>query len=330
MPDDSMATRTVLVTGVGAIIGYGVVRSLKKSRRAVRIVGMDIYPDAVGQIWCDAFDVATPAADPGYVGFLTDLIRKHQIDLVIPAIEQDVRRMSCERRDLERTGARFALNNPELIELAHDKWAMHRWLNDAGLAAIPAAIDGTFGDLAERFGLPFIVKPRRGYASKGLVRVETEADYRYWRSKLNDEFMAQQLVGDDQHEFTVGAFGLGDGTVIGKIILRRTLARDGSTAKAWVCALPDLETLVDRLARKFRPVGPTNFQFRRHRDAYVLLEINPRVSSSTSFRTAFGSNDAEMCIEYFLEGRTPAPPAVRPGFAARYIEDVVTFDRDRF
>ena len=45
---------TVLVTGVGAIIGYGAVRSLRKSRTDVRIVGMDIYPDAVGQVWCDA------------------------------------------------------------------------------------------------------------------------------------------------------------------------------------------------------------------------------------------------------------------------------------
>jgi hypothetical protein len=64
---------------------------------------------------------------------------------------------------------------------------------------------------------------------------------------------------------------------------------------------------VDTLARLFRPVGPTNFQFRRHNGVYLPLEISPRLSSSTSLREAFGTNDAEMCIEYFLEGRTPAP-----------------------
>ena len=321
---------TVLITGVGAIIGYGAVRSLRKSRDDVRVVGMDIYPDAVGQVWCDAFEVATPAADPGYVAFLADLIRKHHIALVIPAIEQDVLRMSRERQPLAQTGARFALNTPELIATAHDKWLMHNRLSDAGVPTIPTAIDGTFADLAGRFGLPFVVKPRRSYASKGLVHVKTEDDYRYWRSRLGDELMAQQLVGDDGAEYTVGAFGLGDGSVTAKIVLRRTLARDGSTAKAWVCALPDLEAAVDALAALFRPVGPTNFQFRRDRDACLLLEINPRVSSSTSIRAAFGSSDAEMCVEYFLEGRTPAPRPVRSGFAVRYIEDVITFDRDRF
>jgi carbamoyl-phosphate synthase large subunit len=281
-------------------------------------------------VWCDAFEVAAAAADPVYIDFLIELIRKHRIDLVIPAIEQDVLRMSAERHQLESAGARLALNAPDLIVSAHDKWLMHNRLQDAGVPAIPTAIDGTFGELAARFGVPFIVKPRRSYASKGLVRIDTEDDYRYWRSKLGGEFMAQQMVGDDRGEYTVGAFGLGDGAVIGTLMLRRTLARDGSTAKAWTCAIPELEAVVHRLAKLFRPIGPTNFQFRQHGGAYLLLEINPRLSSSTSVRAAFGSNDAAMCVEYFLDRRTPAPPAPRSGFAVRYIEDVITYDRDRF
>src|SRR5438094_10590320 len=92
---------TVLVTGVGAIMGYGLARSLRACRYPVRIIGMDIYPDAVGQQWCDTFEQALPAADSGYPEFLRTLIRKHEIDLVIPGIEQDVARMSQE----EQSGA---------------------------------------------------------------------------------------------------------------------------------------------------------------------------------------------------------------------------------
>jgi carbamoyl-phosphate synthase large subunit len=195
---------------------------------------------------------------------------------VIPAIEQDALRMSAEQRHFERTAARFALNAPDLITTAHDKWSMHSRLLEAGVPTIPSAIDGTFDDLAARFGLPFVVKPRRSYASKGFVRVETAEDFLYWRTKLDGEFMAQQLVGDDRDEYTVGAFGLGDGTLTGKTILRRILPRDGSTAKAWLSANPDIDSVVDRLARLFRPVGPTNFQFRRHNGVYLPLEISPR------------------------------------------------------
>lgn len=46
---------TILVTGVGAIIGYGIIRSLHVSQYPVKIVGMDIYSDAIGQKWCDVF-----------------------------------------------------------------------------------------------------------------------------------------------------------------------------------------------------------------------------------------------------------------------------------
>ena len=57
---------TILVTGVGAVIGYGIVRSLRASKFPVRIVGMDIYADAVGQRWCDVFEQAVRADDPRY------------------------------------------------------------------------------------------------------------------------------------------------------------------------------------------------------------------------------------------------------------------------
>ena len=44
----------VLVTGVGAIIGYGIINSLKmQNEYPIRIVGMDIYDDAYGQFLCD-------------------------------------------------------------------------------------------------------------------------------------------------------------------------------------------------------------------------------------------------------------------------------------
>ena len=103
---------------------------------------------------------------------------------------------------------------------------------------------------------------------------------------------------------------------------------DGSTAKASVRSIPELEKGVEELARLFRPEGPTNFQFRFHQGEYLLLEINPRISSSTSLRTAFGYNEAEMCIEYYLEGMLPRPRTLRSGSAIRYIDDWVRYAGD--
>lgn len=79
------------------------------------------------------------------------------------------------------------------------------------------------------------------------------------------------------------------------------------------------------LCKLFRPIGSTNFQFRFHKGTYYLLEINPRFSSSTSMRSAFGYNDPIMAVEYYLEGKFPKQPKIRMGKAIRYIEDHIFF-----
>ena len=318
----------VLVTGVGAVIGYGIVRSLKALHGDVEIVGMDIYADAVGQHWCDRFEQATPAAGPDYVEYLVRLIDKHAVDLVIPGIEQDAAKMSAEIARLRSTRAKFALNDAELMRVAADKWQMHVRLAASGYEVIPTRTDGAFAELAQDLGLPFLLKPRRSYASKGIVRIGTEEELHFWRDRAGDNFMVQKIIGDDDAEFTIGAFGLGDGTCSQSITFQRRLSGEGATAKATVVRIPELEQLVGRLAHTFRPVGPTNFQFRQHEGRFLLLEINPRISSSTSIRTAFGYNEAEMCIDYYLRGKSPAPRPLGSGRAVRYIEDVIFHDCD--
>jgi carbamoyl-phosphate synthase large subunit len=193
---------TILVTGVGAIIGYGIIRSLRASRFPVRIVGMDIYADAVGQRWCDVFEQAVRADQPGYGEHVAALIRRHSVDLVIPGIEQDVHRLAVEHllTPLAETNARYALNDPELIRIAADKWLTHLELMKAGFPIIGTCIDGNFHDLVKRFGCPLLMKPRRSYASKGIQRLTTEADFVYWKDKLGEEFMVQEIVGDLQSE----------------------------------------------------------------------------------------------------------------------------------
>jgi carbamoyl-phosphate synthase large subunit len=291
---------------------------------------MDIYADAVGQRWCDVFEQAVRADDPRYPEHVANLILRHSVDLVIPGIEQDVDRLNAESRaaPIANTHARLALNNSDLIRIAGDKWLTHLELDKAGFPTIGSCIDGSFQDVTKRLGCPLLMKPRRSYASKGIQTITCEADFLYWQKKHGDDFMLQEIVGSIQSEYTVGAFGLGDGTYTQQITLQRVLGSDGSTAKATVRVIPRLIARVGELVKHFRPIGPTNFQFREHRGEYLLLEINPRVSSSTSLRTAFGYNEAVMCIEYYLEGNVPEPRIVREGSAARYIEDWVTYAGD--
>ena len=319
-------TINVLVTGVGAIIGYGVIKSLRAGELPVHIVGMDIYADAVGQQWCDEFVQAIYAVDPNYIQFLKKIIAEKQIDIVFFGTEQEIYRVNNAREELGDDLKKLVLNRKSILELSEDKWLTYQFLLEHEMEdiAIPSVIAGEYAELAERFGSPLLLKPRRSYASKGICRVADETAFAFEKAKMADGFMAQPLIGDVNHEYTVAVFGTGDGGYSASISLRRQLSQEGATAKAAVVHEKELEAAVERLCKALKPIGPTNFQFRMDHGKVFLLEVNPRISSSTSIRAAFGYNEAVLSVQYFLFGELHTPK-IRDGKAVRYIDEVVSF-----
>lgn len=321
-----MTRLNILVTGVGAIIGYGIVNALRMSGRSLNIVGMDIYADAVGQHFCDHFIQSKRADSEEYLDFLIDIIRRHNINLVFFGTEQELYKVSDFRSKLPEYSQRLVLNSKHVVDISKDKLKTYFFLSENGIESIPTRIDGSFQSLSQELGLPFILKLRHSYASKGIFQIEDEKDFNYWKEKAVGDHIFQELVGDDGHEFTVAIFGQEKNEASKPFILRRRLSGEGATSKAVVEHIPELSVAVMHLADILRPVGPTNFQFRQHQGKFLLLEINPRISSSSSIRAAFGYNEPEMCIRYFLENGNIEPPALKLGSAVRYISDWISYE----
>jgi len=318
--------RTVIVTGVGAIIGQGIVKSLRQSRRAVRVVGIDRNAHSMGPHLCDVF-YAKPACEessPAYLNFWQDILLRESVDLVLPGLEVDLFFLNTKRQSLSVAGATLGLNKAELIELARDKWLLGLELPNAGLAPIPTILSRNWRECVDMLGIPpFLMKPRQGNGSRGIVRLYDEADFKYWVNKSDGDFMIQKIVGHDDEEFTVGVFGFGDGNSLSPIIFRRRLSPAGNTQYADVVVDPAIEQATRKLDMFFKPIGPTNYQFRKDNGVPYLLEINPRLSSSTSLRAAFGYNEAEMALDFYLDGIRPEMPKVIQGRGWRYTEDFI-------
>lgn len=321
-----MRKYNILVTGVGAIIGYGVISSLKESKYDVRIIGMDIFNDAAGQVWCDEFVQATLAADDNYIAFLKSVIDRYSIDLVFFGTEQEIQKCYESQVELGDYYNKLVINKDNLISLSEDKWDTMCFFKGHELKYIPGSITADYEEASIEFGLPLLMKPRRSYASKGICKVSSKEEFDSWKSEYSDQFLVQELVGDEDHEYTAATFGFGDGTCISPIVMRRKLSKAGATDKAIVEPVPGIDEEIYKISKELKPLGPTNFQFRLHKGDYLLLEINPRISSSTSIRTAFGYNEAEMCIEYFIEGKRPKDRKLRTGRAYRYIADAVEYN----
>lgn len=317
----------VAVTGVGAIIGQGIVRSLRASARAIRIIGIDRNERSPGTYFADAFEKKpdVPESSDAYLEYWAGIVRKHDIHLVLPGLEVDMLFLDSQRRYFESLGVVLALNTPSLIAQTGNKWAFGESLTHIGYPTIPSLRPDSWKEAIDVLGdPPLLLKPLQGNGSRGIVRLEDETDFSYWRAKLAYPWMLQRIIGSADEEYTVGVFGLGSGSFVGPITFRRRLSAAGNTLEAEVVRQhPVIEVAVDRLCAHFQPSGPTNLQFRIEGSTAYLLEINPRFSSSNSLRTAFGFNEADMAIDYYLYNRTPDTPVISDGVAWRYSEDFV-------
>lgn len=317
--------KTILVSGASGIVGYGVLRSLRKSGISdLRLIGTTIYENTAAEAFSDVFEKAPLTSDPGYIRWLTQIIGKHKVNLIIPGIEADMYSWFEHADEIQNAGAKILMNNPALIDLCRDKWTFYEHIANSGeQCVIMSSLSKDFEELTGQFGLPLLVKPRQGFASKGIMKIADEETFKSISDKIGPTLMVQPYVGTDNEEYTAAAFGDGKGGYFARMTMRRNLSKEGFTEKAEVVWPDEIGDIIARLCQIFKPEGPTNFQFRKHGSQFKLLEINPRISSSTSIRAAFGYNEAAMSVNYFLNGIVPVQPEIRQGKAIRYTEDFI-------
>ncbi len=320
--------KTILVSGASGIIGYGILRSLRSADQQFLIVGTTIYSDSVAEGFCDIFEQAIPTDHPDYIDWLLRVIKKHKIDFLIPGIEADMYKWIEHTDTINKSGAKVLLNSKNLIDLCKDKWVFYNTLKEHLVSyAIETSLETDFDLLVQKFGLPFLLKPRCGHGSKGIVKVDNSTAFLKYQKDIGPTLMVQPIVGNDNEEYTTSAFCDGNGGFYAYMTLKRKLSKDGFTEKAEVVELDTINEVLLNLCQLFHPLGPTNFQFRKQNGILKLLEINPRISSSTSIRTKFGYNEALMAVDYFLENKSIEQPVIKKGKAVRYIEDMIIYEK---
>ena len=317
---------SILVTGVSAIPGYGVLNSLKISKYPCYTVGTGIYNDSVGKYWCDKFIKVPRAWEQNYIETVLDIIKKNNIDLIIPTVEEEIEQFIRHNKKFHQLNVKVALNNISNFDKLNNKGEMYHFLKEKVGDLIPTIIGNKnlkFDEVVKQMNLPFIMKKRLSSGSKGIVFIEEKKDFEYWSYKFNYDYICQRRIKGN--EYTIAVFGTGDGKFVNMIVFDRKL-KYGTTIKA-KCIDPDdaLIEYVKQICEVLKPEGPTNLQIFKEdiTNKYLLIEINARISASTSIRSKMGYNEPEMCIEYYLLNKIPEQRIPQKGKALRYFEDII-------
>jgi carbamoyl-phosphate synthase large subunit len=71
--------KNILVSGASGIVGYGILRSLRRSKEEYKLIGTSIHDFSIAPAFCDIFEKALPTHHPDYTDWLCEIIRKYSI-----------------------------------------------------------------------------------------------------------------------------------------------------------------------------------------------------------------------------------------------------------
>ncbi len=161
---------SVLVTSVGSGVGYGVLHAFRRAARRYRVIGANCEAVAAGNFRCDRLHLMPPTSDAdAYLEALDRVLARERPELLVPGHDSELPLLAGHRHALEqRHGCRVVVASSEVIRVSNDKLESARFFGECFAATVAADdADGIERLIAGR-GFPLLVKPRFGYASRGV------------------------------------------------------------------------------------------------------------------------------------------------------------------
>jgi carbamoyl-phosphate synthase large subunit len=300
---------TVLVTGAGGAGGIGAIRTLTE-RTDHNVVAADMDTAAAGLYLADQAVTIPAADDPEWIDSVTDAVRATDTHVVVPTVDEELPQVENLRESLPEAVSIVAPRQAA-VDIALDKYRTYRVLHEAGhtvprswLAADPPGSEA----------YPLIAKPRRGRGSRGVERLETEADLTEYLRGTDcdrDGVLLQEFIAGD--EYTTSVTATQDNRLLG-VVPKEAIEKDGSTTRGVTRDAPAVAETCRKIFRTIQPAGPMNVQqIIDESGSPYTIEINPRFSSTSCLTAAAGVDEFDLLVRDAVGESVSAPDGYESG-----------------
>ena len=98
---------SVLVTGVGSLLGQGILKSIQDSILEYHVTGSDYFPSAVGLYWVDKGyilpDILKPEiSESQWLDAIIKVINQEKIDFVLPGLDFEIPIFAKNKSNIEK------------------------------------------------------------------------------------------------------------------------------------------------------------------------------------------------------------------------------------
>lgn len=315
--------KNILVTGAGALLGQGILRSLDFSFNKYNIISADPDIRSTGHALANKSYVIPFVGDENYITRIEEIIEIEKINLILIGTDVELPLFAKKREYLEKKyNLKVVVSELDTIHISNDKWLTSEFLKNNNFPYPMSALSRDkeeISNLIKKTSFPYIAKPVDGARSKGLEIINDIEDLERICSFQNN-LVVQEKISDEEGEFTTGCLVL-EGKCVAVVSLTRDL-RDGNTWRAYRDGNSIYDSKIAEIAEKLGVEGPANFQYRIRNGEPVIFEVNCRFSGTTPIRLIYGFNEVEALVEYYLENKKITQPILREGTVLRTFSDV--------
>jgi carbamoyl-phosphate synthase large subunit len=248
----------------------------------------------------DRYAIVPRVDDSGYVSALADLIREHDVRLVVPLTDLDQALLARSRETL--APALVLVPPPEACETMHDKYRAHLFFEQHG---IPSPRSWLPAEVPADARYPLLVKAREGFGSRHIYRASDPDELAFFlRYTTVASFVQEACLGE---EYSIDVFCGLDGRCLNAIPRTMIQSKGGESIKGM--SIRDVELIAHgaRVAERVGIVGPANVQCFRELDGSLpVTDVNPRFGGAFPLPLAAGSRYPELALA-LARGERPEP-----------------------
>lgn len=274
-----------LITSFGSNTSIGVAKSLQKD---CFIVGTDINPfyECNGYNFADIIEKLPFYNDETYTEKLQFLVKKHQINCIIPIHDKEIETIAKLKDDGCLSNVKVAVNSLEITNLCNDKTKINLLLSD--IIPIPTV----YTNLEEDINFPIIVKDNDGVSSRNIEIVNDIGELK--NISLSNKIMQEFIEGE---EFTIDCYSSYiEPDLFYYSVRKRLETKSGMSVKSIIIENGLMGTYCKLIHQKLGYKGASNIQFIVKNNQPYFIEINPRFAGAGILTYKSGYNFPLMTI----------------------------------
>lgn len=322
----------IIILSAGSLLSQNILDQLEGRRNKVRVIGLDCSASNPRVFRCDQAYKSPLIDDPDFDEFLIDIIDQEKPDLILAGRDHDAQFLSEFKEKYLQYSDIIPCGASSAARIMNDKALSTEFASKYQLPFVSTHVfyNDDFNQVLEwsrTKHFPLLLKPREGFGSLGMRILCNEANLQACKELDLKDFVLQEMVDlsaawekmirdyekyinagipfffhmPDENQYAGQTLIRPDGT-IGEIFASRSLMVIGRCERTERWDDPSFISVIKDYAEAISKEGwrgSFNLQCRKTETGYAGIEMNGRMTGSTSARLWLGYDEIRELLKSF-------------------------------